>query len=137
MDNGWDYISRIDDELLKGGLIENEAVLELVRNADIAFVHGAYWAAIATAAAIIEVLLSKEYDSPSLKTAIDSSDLDEEFKQNLHALRRARNMIMHRITEVEENDLLDEFEAFKCMQEENAKNAIVCMRKILYRNQIV
>ena len=58
----WNYIVCLDEELLQGGIIISEYVAELIRNADISFVHGAYWSSIMTSVAAIEAYLKSETD---------------------------------------------------------------------------
>ena len=50
----WSNIVSLDEELLHGGVILREYIAELIRNADISFVHGVYWASIITSVAAIE-----------------------------------------------------------------------------------
>jgi len=59
-DEKWSYIVSLDEELLHGGVILSEYVAELIRNADISFVYGAYWASIITSVAAIEGYLKSD-----------------------------------------------------------------------------
>ena len=50
----------LDKKLLEGGVTLSEKVVELIKNADIFFVHGAYWSSIMTQVAAIERYLKSE-----------------------------------------------------------------------------
>ena len=57
----WKFLTDLDDEILKGGVILSEWCSFIVRETDLAFVAGAHLATIITATAGIETYLRSEY----------------------------------------------------------------------------
>jgi hypothetical protein len=97
----WDYINKLEDELLLGGVIISEWSAFLVQDAEEAFCSGANLAAILVSQAAIESHLRYEYASSqvhkrlSFYELIEQSPLPEEMKRDLHILRKYRNRWVH------------------------------------------
>lgn len=66
----WDYLFALDDELLRGGVMLSEWCSFIVREADIAFVHGAFLATILTTVSAIETYLRAEYSTGQKKYSL-------------------------------------------------------------------
>ncbi len=132
----WKYIVSLDDELLKGGVSLSEYVSELIRNADISFVHGAYWASIITVVAAIESYLKSEVkdNNGRLSDLIDHSQLNNEDIELLHNLRRYRNQIVHVKNPWDDEVLLNSYDDFIRNEEVIAKEAIRLLRSVVYSN---
>ena len=56
----WDYLLKLDEELLVGGVILSEWCSMIVREADTAYARGAHLASILTAVSGIETYLRSE-----------------------------------------------------------------------------
>ncbi len=79
-------------------MIVSEWAALIVKEADIAFVHGAFLASILTAVSGIETYLRSEYGSvkkESLFYLIERSDIMQGLKKDLHKLRKYRNKWVH------------------------------------------
>lgn len=138
MENDWDYLIKLDEELLKGGIIINESIAELIRNVDICYVNEAYFSVIITAVAIIECLLKIDIkESSNFNYIIAKSDFDSGTKKDIHELRKVRNIIMHNVIQINEKELLINYNSFLKREKELSKKAIKTMRKVLYSNQFV
>jgi len=88
----WNYLFDLDERLLQGGIILSEWATFLIKDADTAFVSGAYLASIIVGLAGIETHLRAEA-GPSNQRLVDliaQSDLDEDIKQELHVLSLLR-----------------------------------------------
>lgn len=138
MDTGerWNYLVRLDEELLKGGIITSERTAFLIRHADIAFFHEAHLAAILTAVAAIETHLRAE--SPNGRTRlvdlIDSSDLETELKAELQYIRRFRNSWVHVDDPWDDSVFLEESEQSEQALFDASRRALIALRKTVYSN---
>jgi len=138
----WEYINRLDEELLFGGVVLSEWTTFLAKDAEIAFCSGAYLSSILASQAAIESHLRYEYFSDnntkkwSLFNLIENSQLDKNLKSELHDLRVYRNKWVH-INEVEEDSqLLEKPEYYEAELFEISKRAIKSMLRVLYSNQL-
>lgn len=137
-DEKWNFILKLDEELLVGGVILSEWSTFLIRDADTAFASGAHLAAILTALASIESHLKYEYGSKQrerLVQLIDAASITEELRAELHALRRYRNQWVHVTDPHEDADLLSNPEAHEAELEQMATRAIRALRQIIYTEQ--
>jgi len=132
----WNYIVCLDEELLKGGIIISEYVAELIRNADISYVYGAYWASIITSVAAMEAYLKSETadNKKILQDLINESGLSKTDIDLMHNLRRYRNQIVHIKEPWEDEFLLNSYGEFSCNEENIAKEAIRLLRMVVYSN---
>lgn len=135
----WNYIVSLDEELLHGGVILSEKIVELIRNADISFIYGAYWSSIITSVAAIEGYLKSEIVSTSenLGNLINESGLGIEETKMLHNLRRYRNQIVHMKELWDDALLLNSYEEFSSNEEHAAMDAIKLLRTIVYSNPFI
>lgn len=69
----WNHILSLDEELLKGGVILSEWCSFIVRESDLAFVHGAKLASILTAVFGIVTYLRSEYAKKERGTLLNLS----------------------------------------------------------------
>lgn len=132
----WNYIVSLDEEVLHGGVTLSEYISELIRNADVAFVHNAYWASIITSVAAIEGCFKSESfnKSETLRDLIDHSGLDNEEIELLHNLRRYRNKIVHIKDTWDDDFLLSSYEEFSVNEERVAMQALRLLRSVVYSN---
>lgn len=136
----WDYINNLDEELLKGGIIISEWSNFLIRDADNAFVCGAYLASILVALSGVESHLRYEYPENSCKRLIDlidTSSIDEDLRKDLHYIRQYRNKWVHVDAPAEDEELLSNPEKYEREFEEVAILAIRTLRRIIYQWQWV
>lgn len=136
-DERCDYLSSLDAELLKGGIILSEWCAFIVRDADTAFVSGAYIACIVLSVSGIETYLRSEYASGSrerLASLVDNSPIKPELKQDIHGLRKYRNTWVHVDDPWNDGDLLDKREAVDVTLEHMALAAIRILRQTVYEN---
>ena len=138
----WEYINRLDEELLLGGVVLSEWTTFLAKDAEIAFCSGAYLSSILASQAAIESHLRYEYFSDnntkkwSLYNLIENSQFDNNLKSELHDLRIYRNKWVH-VNEVEEDSqLLEKPEYYEAELFEISKRAIKSMLRVLYSNQL-
>lgn len=134
----WAYLSKLDDELLKGGVILSEWSIFIVQQADYAFVSGAPLASILTAVAAIETHLRSEYGDSKTRTLydlIERSPLKEELRIELHTLRKYRNKWVHVDDPNTDQELLAEPVRFEKELDDMARAAARTLRKTLYENQ--
>lgn len=137
-DAKWEFINKLDEELLVGGVILSEWSSFLIRDADTAFTSGAHLAAILTALAGIESHLKYEYGSERrerLVELIDAASITDELCAELHALRRYRNRWVHVSDPHEDADLLSNPEAHEAELEQMATRAIRALRQTIYTEQ--
>ena len=135
-DQKWAYLIELDERLLKGGVVLSEWATFLVKDADLAFVGGAYLASIITALAGVETHLRGEggRSKKPLADLIAESDLEEELKQELQILRKYRNKWVHVAEPWEDEALLQEPEKHEAELEEMAKRCAVALRRTIYTN---
>jgi hypothetical protein len=137
----WDYLLKLDDELLRGGVVLSEWVTFLVRDADLAYCAGAHLSAILVAQSAIEAHLRYEYhDGPTRQSStlydlIENSPLLPELREDLHSLRRYRNRWVHVKDPREDADLLTRPEYHEAELERIATTAVRAMRQVLYLEQ--
>ncbi|MGS0763406.1 hypothetical protein [Syntrophomonas curvata] len=131
----WDYIVRLDEELIQGGVILNEYVSELIRNADVSFVYGAYWASIITSVAAIEAYFKSETEcnEKRLFELINESRLDSKDIELLQSLRRYQ--IVHIKDPWNDEYILNSYDQFSANEENIAKEAIRLLRTVVYSDQ--
>jgi hypothetical protein len=93
----WQFLLRLDHELLLGNVMLSEWCSFIVREADTAFARGVHLASILTAVSGIETYLRSEArtERVTLKRLIDEADVDDELRQDLHSLRQYRNKWVH------------------------------------------
>jgi hypothetical protein len=136
----WEFISTLDEEYLKGGVIISEWCIFIVRSADEAFGAGAFLASILTAVAGIETHLRSECDHNARRTfsqLIDECGLDQAKIEELHVLRRYRNRWVHVNDPWDDVSLIDEPEKHERELEDMAIFAARLLRKTIYSNQWV
>lgn len=138
-DEKWSYIVDLDETILVVGVTINEYVAELIKNADISFVYGAYLASIITSVAAIEGYLRSETNNlkQSLRDLIEKSELSIEDIESLHNLRRYRNKVVHFNNAWDEDVILSSYNEFSNNLENVAKEAIRLLRVVSYSNQWV
>lgn len=132
----WQYLLALDEQLLKGGVILSEWAAFLIRDADIAFVGGAYLASIITGLAGVETYLrgeSGEYKQRFVEL-IDESELETDLKQELHALRKYRNKWVHVADPINDTSLLESPNRYEEELEEMARRCAVALRRTIYTN---
>ena len=132
----WQYLIELDERLLQGGVILSEWATFLIKDADMAFVGGAHLASIITGLAGIETYLRSEGGSHNqrLVELIDKSDLAEDLKQELQALRKYRNKWVHVSDPWDDDALLDSPEESESKLEEMAKRCTFALRRTIYAN---
>lgn len=136
----WEYIRALDDELLKGGATVSEWCAFIVRDCDYAFVGGANLATIITASAAIETYLRAEYAAGKrirLVDLIDSAPIQQRLRDDIHKLRKYRNQWVHVATPEDDEEILQDPEAYEAQLEEWAKLAQRILRQTIYENQWV
>jgi len=137
----WNYIIKLDDKLLVGGVLLSEWSAFLVRDADIAFCAGANLAAILASQAAIESHLRFEYPSSKVNKRatfyglIENAPLPDQLRFDLHRLRRYRNKWVHVNEPGEDQELLSRPEYYKADLETMAEFAIRAMREVIYLEQ--
>jgi hypothetical protein len=133
----WDYLVRLDEELLLGGVILSEWCTLITREADTAFARGAHLASIVLAMSAVETHLRSEH-SPArgmrLVDLIVSSDLPKDLKADLHTLRKYRNKWVHVDEPWEDEALLADPAAADQELEEMAVFATRILRRAIYAN---
>ncbi len=140
-DQKWDYILKLDEKLLAGGVILSEWTTFLVKDAETAFCKGSYLASILAAQAAMECHLRYEYYEPQeikgwgFYKLIENCSLTEDLKKKLHEIRIYRNRWVHVGDPVEDKDLLEKPEYYENELENMAKKAIEAMLKVLYLEQ--
>jgi hypothetical protein len=139
----WEYILRLDEELLVRSAIISEWSTFLVRNADIAFCAGANLASILTAQAAMESHLRYERcASPKQRKLgfydlIEQAELPCDLRAALHDFRRFRNKWVHVADPQDDQALLDRPEIAEAELQKFAFLAIRLMRQIIYLDQFV
>lgn len=136
----WNHIVSLDEELLKGGVILSEWCLFIVRESDLAFVHGANLASILTAVSGIETYLRSEYsdkERSSFFELIDGSPIAEDLRSDLHKLRKYRNKWVHVNDPWDDQKMIDAPEESEKELEEMALFAVRVIRRTIYENQWV
>ncbi|MCE8419912.1 hypothetical protein LZ190_14550 [Rhodovulum sulfidophilum] len=139
-DARWAFINALDDELLKGGATMSEWCAFIVRDCDYTFVGGANLATVITATAAIETYLRAEYAGGNrirLVDLIDLAPIQQELRDDIHKLRKYRNTWVHVATPEDDEEVLQNPEAYEVQLEEWAKLAQRTLRRTIYENQWV
>ena len=134
----WEFLVKLDVELLIGGVVLSEWCSFIVRDHDTAFAGGAYLSSILTAVSGIETYLRSEYGGPkkkSLYDLINSSPIKQELKDDLHRLREYRNKWVHVEAPWADDELLADPERYENELEEMGKFAARALRRTIYENQ--
>ncbi len=133
----WDYLLKLDEELLVGGVILSEWCSMIVREADTAYASGAHLASILTAVSGIETYLRSESGGGRrrLVELIDEAPIPAELKAKLHDLRRYRNKWVHVEEPWDDQPLLEHPEHFEIELEQKAQFAARVLRETIYSNQ--
>jgi len=135
-----EFLLKLDDELLKGGVLLSEWCSRIVYEADIAFTGGADLATILTAVSGIETYLRSE--SPPDRRArffdlIESSAIDSGLKASLHKLRKYRNSWVHVEAPWSDEPLLERPSEISAELEKMAFLSVRLLRRTVYSNQWV
>jgi hypothetical protein len=136
----WNHLLSLDDDLLKGGVILSEWCSFIVRESDLAFVHGANLASILTAVSGIETYLRSEYAGKKRSTLfelIDNAPIADDLRSDLHKLRKYRNKWVHVNDPWDDQKLLNVPEELEGELEEMALFAARALRKTIYENPCV
>jgi hypothetical protein len=136
----WSRIVSLDEELFKGGVILSEWCSFIVRESDLAFVHGANLASILTAVSGIETYLRSEYGEKGrsgLFELIDGAPIADALRSDLHKLRKYRNKWVHVNDPWDDQRLLDTLDESEKELEEMALFAARALRRTIYENQWV
>lgn len=136
----WEYLVRLDDELLKGGVILSEWCTFIVREADTAFAHGAYLGSILTSVTGIETYLRSEYAGhprERLVDLIDKATLHGTLSDDLHKLRKYRNRWVHVDSPWDDTNLLESPQDTENELRDVAYFAVQCLRRTLYENPCI
>lgn len=122
-----------DAELLRGGIVTSDFAAELIRNADLSFVHDAFVACLVMCGATIETWLREE-GTPGNRFVdlIDASDFDAPTKAEMHALRKERNLWVHIDAPWEDCDLEQQYSNGHPELKAKCESALRLMRKIVY-----
>lgn len=133
------FLVDLDERLLQGGVIISEWAAFLIRDADISFVGGANLSSIIISLAAIEAYLRSESVSGGKRFVelIINSDLDEDLKQELHALRKYRNQWVHVAAPWDDALLLGSPELLEKELGQIARRSIIALRHTMYSNQWV
>ncbi len=136
-DERWNYLVKLDEELLIGGVILSEWCTFIVKEADTAFAKGAFLASLLTVVSGIETYLRSEYeanDKSSLYELIENASLGEELIQELHSLRKYRNKWVHVNHPWEDEEIIQNPGKYENEIEFRAIGAMKTLRKVLYEN---
>ncbi|MEJ6707459.1 MAG: hypothetical protein QNK92_01300 [Amylibacter sp.] len=112
----------------------------IVREFDYAFVGGANLATVVTATAAIETYLRAEYARAkriSLVDLIDNAPIQQGLRDDIYKLRRYRNSWVHVATPEDDDEILQNPEAYVEQLEQWAKLAQRILRKTIYENKWV
>jgi hypothetical protein len=134
------YLEKLDDELLKGGVILSEWCSFIVREFDEAFVAGAYLGAILVGLAGVETYLRSEYATKKgmrLLDLISDSPIEEELRRDIDDLRKYRNKWVHVEDPWKDARLVEISEEVDKEIEHMALHAARVLRKTIYENQWV
>ena len=136
----WDFINKLDEELLKGGVMLSEWSTFLIRDADVAFASGANLAALLTSLAGVESHLKYEYGESKrerLVDLIDKAPIESDLSQDLHRLRKYRNKWVHVDEPSQDEHLLSNPEENEQELETMATLAIKSLRRTIYTEQCI
>jgi cell division FtsZ-interacting protein ZapD len=137
-DDRWEHLCRLDEELLKGGVILSEWCNFIVCEADTAFANGTFLASILTSVSGIETYLRSEYaitKKDRLVDLINRSPLKDDLKDDLHTLRKYRNTWVHVESPWDDQELVARPEIKEGELERMAFFAVRLLRRTIYENQ--
>lgn len=133
----WEFLTKLDEEMLNGGVILSEWCSFITCQSDIAFAGGAYLASILTAVSGIETYLRAEYSTGEkcrLHDLIDNSPIDKNLKRDIHILRKYRNKWVHVDEPWEDKHLLEAPGKAEKELEEMAVFSARVLRRTIYEN---
>lgn len=131
----WDYLTSLDDKHMRGAYILSEWAVFVVKQADLAFIHGAYLPAIITAVSAAETHLRSENGASgkiSFQKLIDSSSINDALKNKLHKLRQYRNKWVHIENPWEDSQILNDENEIEQELELMATMAVEVLRETIY-----
>lgn len=134
----WDLLTKLDEDLLTGGVILSEWCSFLTREADMAFAREAYLASILTAMSAIETHLraeSMDSGKAPLIELIQTSGLETQLKDELHRLRKYRNKWVHVDDPWGDQELIDHPDRYERQFEQMSFVAVKALRRVIYSNQ--
>jgi hypothetical protein len=133
------YLLSLDEELLKGGVMLSEWCTVLIKDADTAFIAGAYVSVVLTSVSAIETYLRAEgaESKQRLVQLIEGSTLDSSVKSELHSLRRYRNRWVHVEDAFNDERLLQQPDVVETELEAQAFSAMRTLRRVMYSSQSV
>lgn len=135
----WKYIISLDDTYLKGAVSFSEWTAFLVRDADIAYAHGANISCIALCMAAVEAYLKEAVGankSMNLFSLIQTASLDDDLKIKLQGMRKIRNGWVH-IQPSDDRSALESPCQYEQELDSDARQALRCMRRVLYSSPFV
>jgi hypothetical protein len=136
----WELLAKLDEELLKGGVILSEWCSFIVCEADTAFCSGTHLASILTAVSGIETYLRSEHSVSGKERLVDlinNASIDSALKDDLHTLRKYRNKWVHVNDPWDDQDLIKNPENTEHELEQMAFFAVRVLRRTIYENQWV
>ncbi|HVA51169.1 MAG TPA: hypothetical protein VNH11_32810 [Pirellulales bacterium] len=134
----WEWLVQLDDELLMGGIMTSDFAAELIRNADLCFVHDAFVACLITCGATIETWLREEGTHGNrFVDLIDASDFDAATKTEMHALRKERNLWVHIDDPWEDHDVEEQYSNGHSELKAKCESALRLMRTVVYSTPFV
>jgi hypothetical protein len=136
-DERWDYLVRLDEELLLGGIILSEWCSFITKEADTAFAKGANLAALLTAVSAIETHLRAESQSgpkERLVDLIEQAGIEGDLRDDLHRLRKYRNRWVHISDPWDYEELLIDPEKHEAELAGMVVFAMRAMRRVIYGN---
>ncbi len=139
-DERWSLLVKLDEELLKGGVLLSEWCSFIVRETDAAFVNGAHLAAILTAVSSIETYLRSEYainGRERLVDLIEHAPISDSLKIDIHRLRKYRNRWVHVDDPWRDEGLIERPDEVEKELEDFAFFAVLVLRRTIYENQCV
>ena len=137
----WEYINKLDEEFLVGGVILSEWSTFLIKDAEAAFCNGANLAAILVSVAGIESHLRFEYFHNTTKKKhrlydlIENAPIPHELKGDLHKLREFRNKWVHVEDPHADEELLNKPKYVEGELEDMARFAIRALLQTIYLEQ--
>lgn len=136
----WEYLTKLDEELLKGGVLLSGWYYFIVRESDLTFVNGTYLASIVTAVLGVKTYLRSEYapnEKKILFDLINDSPIEDNLKTDLHKLRKYRNKWVHIEEPLVDKKLLDYPEKYEKERKEMSYFAVKALRKLIYETQCI
>lgn len=134
----YEFLLRLDEELLLGGATISEWCTLIVRECDLAFVAGADLATIITATAAIETYLRAEYGGSkrlAFAELIARAPIASQLAEDIHKLRKYRNGWVHVANPAEDSEVSLDDPAIDDELAKWANFAQRVLRQTLYENQ--